>query len=394
MLCNVFAYASAELYDRVLQRFKPTPTRCHYIFSTRDYVRLLLACLRVTPDSLETLIPPASSNNDDITTAGKPPSHESADSRKLLSKEEVQSWLVRLWMHEAHRTFYDRLIGSKDQEDFTQMVESVTERAFKVRVSKLLDSVKDSILSFGGEQACEEEDESVLFRGHQSTGPFSQWLIFADCLHPRELQRMRLSEGERALAGLVSGNTDFARIPGRDSIKTSAIEEVKKDTGSGESENLNKMAYMELTNHMDFILQASFFCSLPPRFYNYFNHDFCADFIQDQSARRHLEEYNSTADHPISMHLCSFVLQHVTRLARALRQPNGHCLMLGLSGSGRRSIASLAGLMIGFAVFHVPGEANLSLAEWHRFIANILSRAARKENSLILVNLEKIKDHS
>lgn len=45
------------------------------------------------------------------------------------------------------------------------------------------------------------------------------------------------------------------------------------------------------------------------------------------------------------MHLVLFkdCVEHVVRVARVLRAERGHCLMVGPGGSGRRSVATLAG---------------------------------------------------
>lgn len=45
------------------------------------------------------------------------------------------------------------------------------------------------------------------------------------------------------------------------------------------------------------------------------------------------------------MHLVLFkdAMEHVVRVARVLRAERGHCLMVGPGGSGRRSVATLAG---------------------------------------------------
>lgn len=45
------------------------------------------------------------------------------------------------------------------------------------------------------------------------------------------------------------------------------------------------------------------------------------------------------------MHLVLFLdaVEHVVRVARVLRAERGHCLLVGTGGSGRRSVATLAG---------------------------------------------------
>ncbi len=46
-------------------------------------------------------------------------------------------------------------------------------------------------------------------------------------------------------------------------------------------------------------------------------------------------------------------MEHVSRIARVLRQDGGHLLCAGVGGSGRQSLARLAGFISGMEVFQV-----------------------------------------
>ncbi|KAJ2954382.1 hypothetical protein O0L34_g2646 [Tuta absoluta] len=59
--------------------------------------------------------------------------------------------------------------------------------------------------------------------------------------------------------------------------------------------------------------------------------------------KEYLEEYNATSRSAMNLVLFQDCVEHVVRVARVLRAERGHCLLVGPGGSGRRSVATLAG---------------------------------------------------
>ncbi|XP_062999548.1 dynein axonemal heavy chain 3 [Elgaria multicarinata webbii] len=102
-LGKMLVHATMNIYKLAVENFLPTPSKSHYVFNLRDFSRVIRGVLLCPHTHLQ-------------------------DGEKL----------IRLWIHEVYRVFYDRLIDAEDREVFFNMVKETTSDCFKQSVDKVL----------------------------------------------------------------------------------------------------------------------------------------------------------------------------------------------------------------------------------------------------------------
>jgi dynein heavy chain len=77
-----------------------------------------------------------------------------------------------------------------------------------------------------------------------------------------------------------------------------------------------------------------------------------------------LEDYNSGSKHPMRLVMFLDACDHVSRICRILRQPQGNALLLGVGGSGRQSLTKLATYMNNYKIYQIEVVKGYNMTNW------------------------------
>ncbi|XP_071813132.1 dynein axonemal heavy chain 3-like isoform X2 [Apostichopus japonicus] len=110
-LGKIMVQATLGVYKSAVTNFLPTPSKSHYVFNLRDFARVIRGVLLVPKSSLV---------------------------------EDDKDKLIRLWIHEVYRVFYDRLIDNQDRVTFFEIVKEMTQSHFKQSMDKVLSHLTPS----------------------------------------------------------------------------------------------------------------------------------------------------------------------------------------------------------------------------------------------------------
>uniref|UniRef100_A0A8C3DXB0 Dynein axonemal heavy chain 12 n=1 Tax=Corvus moneduloides TaxID=1196302 RepID=A0A8C3DXB0_CORMO len=108
-----------------------------------------------------------------------------------------------------------------------------------------------------------------------------------------------------------------------------------------------------------------------------------------------LDEYNQTQKTRMNLVVFRYMLEHLSRLSRILKQSGGNALLVGMGGSGRQSLTRLAAFMARMCVFQPEISKTYGTNEWREDLKRLLKNAGVKGlKTVFLITDAQIKEES
>lgn len=89
----------------------------------------------------------------------------------------------------------------------------------------------------------------------------------------------------------------------------------------------------------------------------------------------YLEDYNEMTSKPMSLVLFESAVEHIARISRIINQPYGNALLVGVGGSGRKSLTTMAVHIAEFSLFTIEITKSYGLTDWREDIKSMMTRA-------------------
>ena len=86
--------------------------------------------------------------------------------------------------------------------------------------------------------------------------------------------------------------------------------------------------------------------------------------------------------------------EHIARISRIIRQPQGNALIMGVGGSGRQSLSKMASFIMNYKIFQIEVVKNYNMRIWREDIKKCLMMAGveNKPISFLFVDTQIINE--
>jgi dynein heavy chain len=99
----------------------------------------------------------------------------------------------------------------------------------------------------------------------------------------------------------------------------------------------------------------------------------------------YLEDYNSMSSKPMSLVLFANAVEHICRISRIINQPYGNALLVGVGGSGRKSLSALATFIADFKSFSIALSRTYGTFEWREDLKKVFMMTGTENQPTVFV---------
>ena len=100
--------------------------------------------------------------------------------------------------------------------------------------------------------------------------------------------------------------------------------------------------------------------------------------VLQEACKEYLDDFNATSKKPMDLVLFMDAISHCARIARIIQQPYGNALLVGVGGSGRRSLTELAVSISEMKLVQIEISKTYGMTEW-RDDLKVLLRSAGED---------------
>ncbi|OMJ85003.1 hypothetical protein SteCoe_13780 [Stentor coeruleus] len=98
-----------------------------------------------------------------------------------------------------------------------------------------------------------------------------------------------------------------------------------------------------------------------------------------------LEYYNQISSSKMNLVLFVEAIEHVVKIVRILQQPLGNVLLLGVGGSGRRSMALLAACIAEYEIFEVEISKSFGMEDWRDRLKDLFYKSGLENKKTVFL---------
>ena len=89
----------------------------------------------------------------------------------------------------------------------------------------------------------------------------------------------------------------------------------------------------------------------------------------------YLEDFNQMTNKPMNLVLFASAIEHIARISRIINQPYGNALLVGVGGSGRKSLTTLAVNIADFELFVIEITKSYGMFDWREDIRRLMHKS-------------------